>query len=87
MGNNSWFAGFIDADGSFSIQHTKKETGALKRKASCRLRLEQRMSDPKTNASYLDVLTEIAEFLQCNVLTRKQLATGNQYYTLTASSP
>ena len=84
--NNSWFSGFVDADGSFSIQHTKKTTGALKRKITCRLRIEQRMLDPKTNASYFDVLTEIAKFLQCNLLTRKQISTGNQYYTLTASS-
>lgn len=86
LNNNSWFAGFVDADGSFSIQHTRKTTGALKRKISCRLRIEQRMLDPKTNASYLDVLTEIAKFLQCNLLTRKQLSTGNHYYTLAASS-
>lgn len=86
LNNNSWFAGFVDADGSFSIQHTKKATGALKRKISCRLRIEQRMLDPNTNASYFDVLTEIAKFLQCNLLTRKQLSTGNQYYTLAASS-
>lgn len=86
LNNNGWLAGFIDADGSFSIQHTKKETGALKRKISCRLRIEQRMLDPKTQTSYFDILTEIAKFLQCNLLTRKQLSTGNQYYILAASS-
>jgi hypothetical protein len=44
------------------------------------------MLDPKTQASYFDVLTEIAKFLHCNLLTRKQLSTGNQYYTLAATS-
>jgi len=44
------------------------------------------MLDPNTNASYQDALTDIAKFLQCNLLTRKQLATGNQYYTMAASS-
>jgi len=76
----------VDADGSFSIQHTKKEDGALKRKVSCRLRIEQRMIEPKTNASYFSVLSEIAQFLNCNLLTRKQLSTGNEYYTLAATS-
>jgi len=44
------------------------------------------MLDPITNQSYFDVLTEIASFLNCKVLTRKQLATGNEYFTLAASS-
>lgn len=76
----------MDADGSFSIQHTKKENGALKRKVSCRLRIEQRMIEPKTNASYFSIMHEIAGFLNCNLLTRKQISTGNEYFTLAASS-
>ena len=124
--NNSWLAGFVDSDGSFSIRHTKIEkqpllvasqplprplengiqpfappfgvileaTGARerlilerkKRQISCRLRIEQRMVDPITNQSYFDILTKIASFLNCNLLLRKQVATGNVYYTLTASS-
>lgn len=90
ISGDSWLAGFIDSDGSFSIQHTKKGTGtmssATKRKISCRLRIEQRMLDPVSNQSYFDVLTEIASFLNCNLLTRKQSSTGNEYYTLAASS-
>lgn len=86
LSETSWFAGFVDADGSFSIQHTRKETGALKTKISCRLRIEQRMLDPNTGDSYYDVLQQICKFLGCNLLTRKQKATGNSYYTLTASS-
>ena len=86
LNNDSWFAGFVDADGSFSIQHTKVSNGALKRKVSCRLRIEQRMLEPKTGASYFYIMSEIASFLSCNLLTRKQLSTGNEYYTLAASS-
>lgn len=86
MSKNSWLTGFVDADGSFSIQHTKKENGAKKNKVSCRLRIEQRMFEPKNKESYFNVLTDIANFLGCKLLTRKQLSTSNEYYTLAASS-
>lgn len=62
------------------------ENNAKKRKISCRLRIEQRMYHPINKDSYSDILREIAEFLSCNLLTRKQLSTGNEYFTLTASS-
>ena len=84
--NDSWLSGFIDSDGSFSVQHTKLENGAKKRKISCRLRIEQRMLYPVTNESYFQILTDIANFFNCNVLTRKQTLTNNQYYNITASS-
>lgn len=86
LNKDSWLAEFIDADGSFSIQHTKVKNGALKNKISCRLRIEQRMLDFITNIGYLSRLLEISNFLGCNLLTRKQLATGREYYTITASS-
>jgi hypothetical protein len=44
------------------------------------------MLDPVTGNSYLEVLTSIAKFLNCSLLTRIQKSTGNEYYTLTASS-
>ena len=84
--NNSWLAGFVDADGSFGIRHTKIENKAKKRQISCRLRIEQRMVDPITNESYFDILNKIAFFFNCNLLLRKQVATGNVYFSLTASS-
>ena len=83
---DSWLSGFIDSDGSFSVLHTKLENGAKKRKISCRLRIEQRILDPITNESYESVLTKISNFLSCSLLIRNQKSTGNNYYTLTASS-
>ena len=41
---------------------------------------------PITNENYLEVLTNIACFLNCKVLTRKQKSTGNEYYNIVASS-
>ena len=86
LNSDSWLAGFIDADGSFSIQHTKIENGAKKRKISCRLRIEQRLIDPITKCSYEDILTKISNFLNCNLKTRKQSSTSNEYFNVTASS-
>jgi hypothetical protein len=84
--NDSWLAGFVDADGNFFIQHTKVENGAKKTKISCRLRIEQRLIDPITKCSYIDILTKISKFLNCNLKTRKQLSTNNEYFTMTASN-
>lgn len=86
LGNSSWLSGFVDADGSFSVQHTKTETGAAKRKISCRLRIEQRILDPNTNEDYFYILNQICLFFNCKLLTRTQKSTGNTYYILTASS-
>lgn len=84
--NNSWFSGFVDSDGSFSVQYTNTDSGAKKRKISCRLRIEQRVLDPITSASYFDILNQICLFLNCNLLTKTQKSTNNTYYTLAASS-
>lgn len=84
--DDSWLSGFIDSDGSFSVQYTKIESGAKKRKISCRLRIEQRMIYLKTSETYFYVLTNIADFLKCKLNTRKQVSTGNEYYIINASS-
>ena len=84
-GADPWLAGFIDADGSFDIRYTKKPPG-LKRRVSCRFRLEQRMSDPKTNHSYSGVLTLIANYLCTRLNTRIQRSTGKTYYIIEVSS-
>lgn len=86
LDKDNWLAGFIDADGSFSIQHTKLENNAKKKKITCRLTIEQTMYEPVSKNSYFNVLTEIAGFLNCNLKTRKQTSTGNEYYNITASS-
>ena len=84
--DSSWLSGYVDSDGSFSVQYTKTENGAKRRKISCRMRIEQRMLDPITNESYCDILNQICSFLNCNLLTKLQKSTGNRYYTLAATS-
>lgn len=44
------------------------------------------MLDPITNISNYSILLDISNFLGCSLLTRKQLATGKEYYTIRASS-
>lgn len=87
---DGWLAGFLDADGSFGIINTKKEmdeTGKVtkKRRVACSVRIEQRMVDPHTNASYEPVLNQIALFFGVNliVLTKN---TGKQYFYVSAKS-
>lgn len=84
--SSSWLSGFVDADGSFSVQYSNTETGAVKRKIACRLRIEQRILDPSTKESYFYILNQICLFLNCNLLTKTQKSTGNTYYTLAGSS-
>lgn len=84
LDNNSWLSGFVDADGSFSVQYTKTEDGAKKSQISCRMRIEQRVLDPITNNSYSDILNQICTFLNCNLLTRTNCR--GSYYTLAAAS-
>ena len=86
LDEDSWLAGFVDADGSFSVQHTKLANNAKKRKISCRLRIEQRMVDPISKVSYFNVLTDLAKFLNCNLNIRRQSSTGNEYFIIAASS-
>jgi group I intron endonuclease len=86
--NSGWLSGYVDADGSFSVQYTKTEDGAKKRKISCRLRIEQRMLDPITNESYYDILNQICLFLNCNLCTRTQIRGERSYgyYSLCANN-
>ncbi|MCZ6925410.1 MAG: LAGLIDADG family homing endonuclease [Rickettsia endosymbiont of Ixodes persulcatus] len=83
-------AGFAEADGSFGIMLTKKETDELgktikKRKVGCRFIIEQRMICPYTNESYEPLLENIATFLNVN-LNVVNRASGDKYFNITAKS-
>lgn len=94
VSRDPWFAGFIDADGSFGIRYTKKlplnkanTTGKQrKQRVSCRFRLEQRTVDLKTNVSYAGVFNLIANYLGVGLNTRMQTSTGKTYYIIELSS-
>ena len=54
--NDSWLAGFIDADGSFYIRNSLKQI-------ICKFSLEQRMIFPKTQESFFTILNKICLFI------------------------
>ena len=88
--SDSWFAGFVDADGSFGIINDYKALNfngkvIRKRKVSCRLRIEQRMFDPITKESYQSVFKKIAAFLDVNLNVVKR-NNGKEYFNITAKS-
>jgi len=72
LNEDNWLAGFIESDGRFHKRHASLEAG-IRSRISCRLRIEQRKVDLVSKESYLDVLTEIAEFIHTKVSIRKQL--------------
>ena len=57
---DSWFSGFIDADGNFYIRFSNKQIG-------CRFTLEQRMICPISNLSYEELFNKIKEEFKCNL--------------------
>jgi hypothetical protein len=82
--DNAWLAGFTDADGNFDIRMSNIDiTLDKKRRIACRFRLEQRMEDPKSQTSNLNIMTEIADLFKTKVTIIKR---NNSYFHITASS-
>lgn len=71
--NNSWFAGFIEADGNFYIKTTeykpKSETRvrSVSESISLRFRLDQRLYDKPTCSIMLPIMEKIAKCFLCNL--------------------
>lgn len=84
---NAWLSGFIDADGSFSINiRNKTIDGKGKHRIEARVRIEQRREDPKTGKSYESILKLIAETFGVKLTTT--IHNGNiYYYVIAITSP
>lgn len=73
--DNSWFAGFVEADGHFGVKildpKLKSETRKRVRSGSINLvfRLDQRSFDTPTDSTLLPFMEKLANFLGCNILT------------------
>lgn len=75
LNNNSWLAGFIDADGSFYIRFSIKQI-------ICKFSLEQRMIYPKTKESFEIILNYISLFLNVKLAIRSRLNYKDSYYII-----
>jgi hypothetical protein len=75
LNNNSWLAGFIDADGGFYIRYSSNHI-------ACKFSLEQRMNYDKTNESYENILNNIALFLETKLNIRKRITIKKSYFII-----
>lgn len=84
---NAWLSGFIDADGSFSINIREKTSdGKGKNRIEARLRIFQRKEDPNTGKSYFSILKSIADTFGVQLNTA--IHNGNiHYYLIAITSP
>jgi len=80
--NNSWFAGFVDADGNFYVKiieykpKSEIRTRSISESISLRFRLDQRLYDKPTCSSMLPVMEEITKYFLCNLSKYKTLKSG-----------
>jgi hypothetical protein len=81
INSNSWFAGFVDADGGFNVRYTEGK----KLRIVCEIRIEQRMIDSFSDLSYESLFLKLAEFLGQKLSISKH-STGKEYYLVRGSS-
>ena len=80
--DNSWFAGFVEADGNFYIKITESKPKSeirlrsVSENISLRFRLDQRLYDKPTCLTMLPIMEEIAKCFLCNLSEYKTLKSG-----------
>ena len=79
LDSNAWLAGFIDADGHFSVRVSIDKENKLKRIA-CSLEIEQRQKD-LNNKSLKNIMSLMGNFLLCNIKETK-ITTKNPKYRI-----
>lgn len=90
--NNSWLAGFTEADGHFGIKHIVSRPKSERRKRSMsenfslKFRLDQRAFDKPTSSSMLPFMKELALFLHSNVKSYTSNKFGVEVLSLSVQS-
>ena len=101
--SNSWFTGFIEADGHFGIKISKRKmikdstSSTLPHKirmnnVSLVFRLDQRVQDISTNSSMESIMQILADQLNCKLLTfnyvpNKKTNEMREVYSVSLTSP
>lgn len=92
--DNSWLAGFTDADGNFSITvyDRKKKNNTINTNVQTFFRIEvkqnysREVNTDQGGASYFNILTKIAEFFTVNLYTRTRTKDDKVFYVFMAIS-
>ena len=81
LGNSSWLAGFIEADGHFSIRATEGEN---LNKVECKFEISQTQNS--IYGSSLEIMKEISDFLDCGLKEIRTETKNPQYRVRTLNS-
>jgi hypothetical protein len=81
LNNNSWFAGFSDADSYFQVSLTHNEELNTIKKIKSFYRLEIQQNYHGELNQYQDIMELIAKFLQTKLLSRQRLINNKEYYS------
>ena len=85
--SNSWFSGFSDADGNFSINiHKRSNKNLIRVKLYYRLEIKQtyhRLNSNGQKVSFFSIMSILGNFLGVNVLSRSRIKEDKQYYSFT----
>ncbi len=81
LNNNSWFAGFSDADSYFQVSLTENKELKTIKKIKCYYRLEIQQNYHGELESYNNIMESISKFLQTNLLTRQRIINKKEYFS------
>ena len=92
FGDNSWLAGFTEADGHFGIKYVESKPKSETRKrsvsesVSLKFRLDQRAYDKPTSSNMLPFMENLALFLRCNVKSYNSNKSHSEVLSLSVAS-
>jgi hypothetical protein len=82
---NSWLAGFSDADANFSINiHKRTNKNSMRVQLFYRLEIKQtyhKLDIGGQEVSFFPIMSKIAEFLETSVLSRTRVLKDNKYFS------
>ena len=92
FGDNSWLAGFAEADGHFGIKYVESKPKSETRKrsvsesVSLKFRLDQRAYDKPSSSNMLPFMENLALFLRCTVKSYNSNKSHSEVLSLSVAS-